>query len=192
MTTLVAIQGDGWSVMGCDSRLSDEHGRFQIAKTPKIVDNNGILIGGCGSSRASNVLHYGYMQPKPTIKEDLNTYMTQKFIPAMRKNFVDAGIDMKEDGDVAQIDGGFIISVKGQVFSVSEDYSWDTDVRNVYVMGSGGDVALGALAALGVEKVNTIKEAERMIRKAISIAIQYDNMCSQPIHIFTQHGNKEK
>jgi ATP-dependent protease HslVU (ClpYQ) peptidase subunit len=118
--------------------------------------------------------------------------MTQKFIPAMRKNFVDAGIDMKEDGDVAQIDGGFIISVKGQIFSVSEDYSWDTDVRNVYVMGSGGDVALGALAALGVEKVNTIKEAERMIRKAISIAIQYDNMCSQPIHIFTQHGNKEK
>ena len=192
MTTLVAIQGDGWSVMGCDSRLSDEHGRFQIAKTPKIVDNNGVLIGGCGSSRASNVLHYGYVQPKPTIKEDLNTYMTQKFIPAMRKNFVDAGIDMKEDGDVAQIDGGFIISVKGQVFSVSEDYSWDTDVRNVYVMGSGGDVALGALAALGVEKVNTIKEAERMIRKAISIAIQYDNMCSQPIHIFTQHGSKEK
>jgi ATP-dependent protease HslVU (ClpYQ) peptidase subunit len=192
MTTLVAIQGDGWSVMGCDSRLSDEHGRFQIAKTPKIVENNSILIGGCGSSRASNVLHYGYVQPKPTLKEDLSTYMTQKFIPAMRKNFIDAGIDMKEDGDVAQIDGGFIISVKGQVFSVSEDYSWDTDVRNVYVMGSGGDVALGALAALGVEKVNTIKEAERMIRKAISIAIQYDNMCSQPIHIFTQHGNKEK
>jgi ATP-dependent protease HslVU (ClpYQ) peptidase subunit len=192
MTTLVAIQGDGWSVMGCDSRLSDEHGRFQIAKTPKIVENNSILIGGCGSSRASNVLHYGYVQPKPTLKEDLSAYMTQKFIPAMRKNFIDAGIDMKEDGDVAQIDGGFIISVKGQVFSVSEDYSWDTDVRNVYVMGSGGDVALGALAALGVEKVKTIKEAERMIRKAISIAIQYDNMCSQPIHIFTQHGNKEK
>jgi ATP-dependent protease HslVU (ClpYQ) peptidase subunit len=192
MTTLVAIQGDGWSVMGCDSRLSDEDGRFQIAKTPKIVENNSILIGGCGSSRASNVLHYGYVQPKPSLREDLNVYMTQKFIPAMRRNFVDAGIDMKEDGDVAQIDGGFIISVKGQVFSVSEDYSWDTDIRNVYVMGSGGDVALGALAALGVEKVKTIKEAERMIRKAISIAIQYDNMCSQPIHIFTQHGNKEK
>ena len=24
MTTLVAIQGDGWSVLGCDSRSSDE------------------------------------------------------------------------------------------------------------------------------------------------------------------------
>ena len=186
MTTLVAIQGDGWSVLGCDSRLSDEDGRFQIAKTPKIVENNGVLIAGCGSSRASNVLHYGYVQPKPTNKEDLSIYMTQKFIPAMRKSFVDAGIDMKEDGDVAQIDGGFLISVKGQVFSVSEDYSWDTDVRNVYVMGSGGDVSLCALAALGVEKVKTINQAEIMVRKAIAIAIQYDNMCSEPIYIFKQ------
>jgi ATP-dependent protease HslVU (ClpYQ) peptidase subunit len=188
MTTLVAIQGDGWSVLGCDSRLSDEHGRFQIAKTPKIVENNTVLIAGCGSSRASNVLHYGYVQPKPTIKEDLNTYMTTKFIPQMRKNFISAGIDMKEDGDVAQIDGGFLVSVKGQVFSVSEDYSWDTDIRNVYVMGSGGDVALGALAALGVEKIKTINQADTMIRKAIAIAIKYDNMCSEPIYTFKQYA----
>ena len=186
MTTLVAIQGDGWSVLGCDSRISDEDGRFQISKTPKIVDNNGILIASCGSSRTANVLHYGYVQPKPLSKENLNSFVSGKFIPAMRKNFVDAGIDMKEDGEVAQIDGGFLISVKGQVFSVSEDYSWDTDVRNVYVMGSGGDVALGALAALGVEKIKTINQAETMVRKAIAIAIQYDNMCSEPIHIFTQ------
>lgn len=186
MTTLVAIQGDGWSVMGCDSRLSDDHGRFQVSKTPKIVDNNGILIAGCGSSRTSNVLHYGYVQPKPTIKEDLDVFMSTKFIPRMRKEFIDAGIDMKEDGDIAQNEGGFLVSIKGQVYSVSDDYSWDTDIRNVYVMGSGGDVALGALAALGVEKVKTIKEAERIIRKAIAIAIQYDNMCSEPIHIFTQ------
>jgi ATP-dependent protease HslVU (ClpYQ) peptidase subunit len=112
--------------------------------------------------------------------------MTQKFIPGMRKNFVDAGIDMKEDGDVAQNEGGFLVSIKGQVFSVSDDYSWDTDVRNVYVMGSGGDVALGALAAMGVEKVKTVNQAETMIRKAIAIAIKYDNMCSEPIHTFKQ------
>jgi hypothetical protein len=37
-----------------------------------------------------------------------------------------------------------------------------------------------------VEKVTTIKQAETMVRKAIAIAIQYDNMCSEPIHIFTQ------
>ena len=188
MTTLVAIQGDGWSVLGCDSRISDDDGRFQVSKTPKIVENNGILIAGCGSSRASNILHYGYVQPKPTLKEDLDKFMSQKFIPAMRKNFIDAGIDMKEDGDIATNEGGFLISVKGQIYSVQDDYSWDTDIRNVYVMGSGGDVALGALAALGVSKVKTVAQAESMVRKAIAYAIEYDMYCSEPIHTFTQYS----
>jgi ATP-dependent protease HslVU (ClpYQ) peptidase subunit len=53
-------------------------------------------------------------------------------------------------------------------------------------MGSGGDVALGALAALGVEKIKTVNQAETIIRKAIAIAIQYDNMCSEPIYTFKQ------
>ena len=104
----------------------------------------------------------------------------------MRKEFTDAGIDMKEDGEVASNEGGFLISIKGQIYSISDDYGWDTDVRNVYVMGSGGDIALGALAALGVSKVKTVSQAEVMIKKAISIAIEYDMYCSEPIHIFTQ------
>lgn len=188
MTTLVAIQGDGWSVLGCDSRISDDNGRFAVSKTPKIVENNGILIAGCGSSRASNVLHYGYVQPKPTSTQDLDKFMSQKFIPEMRKNFIDAGIDMKEDGDIATNEGGFLISLKGQIYAIQDDYSWDTDVRNLYVMGSGGDVALGALAALGVSKVKTPAQAETIIRKAIAIAIEYDMYCSEPIHTFIQYS----
>lgn len=186
MTTLVAIQGNGWSVLGCDSRISDEDGRFAVSKDPKIVDNNGILIASCGSSRTANILHYGYVQPKPLAKETLNSFVTTKFIPEMRKHFVEAGIDMKEDGEVAENDGGVLISVKGEIYAIQSDYSWDTDIRGVYVMGSGGDIALGVLAALGASKVKTMAQAETMIRKAIAIAIEYDMYCSEPIHIFTQ------
>lgn len=188
MTTLVAIQGDGWTVLGCDSRTSDENGRFAINKAPKIVDNNGILIAGCGSLRASNVLHFGYAQPKPTATENLDKFMTQKFIPQMRKHFTEGGIDIKKDDDVAQNEGGFLVSVKGQIYQVEEDYSWDTNIRGVYTMGSGGDVALGALAALGVQKVKTPEQAEKIIRKAIAIAIDYDMYCSEPIHTFKQYA----
>jgi ATP-dependent protease HslVU (ClpYQ) peptidase subunit len=186
MTTLVAVQGDGWTVLGCDSRISDEDGRFAVSKDPKIVDNNGILIASCGSSRTANILHYGYVQPKPLAKENLNNFVTSKFIPAMRKNFIDAGIDMKEDGEVAENDGGILISVRGELYAVQSDYSWDTDIRGVYAMGSGGDIALGALAALGISKITTLEQAKRIVRKAIAIAIEYDMYCSEPIHIFTQ------
>ena len=93
---------------------------------------------------------------------------------------------MKEDGEVAENDGGILVSIKSEIYAIQNDYSWDTDIRNVYVMGSGGDIALGALAALGVSRVKTMQQAERMIRKAINIAIEYDMYCSKPIHIFTQ------
>ena len=110
----------------------------------------------------------------------------------MRKAFVDAGIDMKEDGEVAENDGGVLISVKGEIYAIQNDYSWDTDIRNVYVMGSGGDIALGAMAALGVSKVKTAAQAENIIRKAIATAIEYDMYCSEPIHIFTQFKQETK
>lgn len=186
MTTLVAIQGDGWTVLGCDSRLSDENGRYAIAKEQKIVDNNGILIAGSGSTRAINILHYGYTQPKPTAGENLDKFMTQKFIPAMRKNFSEGGIDMKGDENVSKNEGGFLISVKAQIYAVQDDYSWDTDTRNVYVMGSGGDVALGAMAEMGIQKVKTPEQAEKLIRKAIGHAIDYDMYSAGPVHIFKQ------
>ncbi len=55
MTTLAAIQGDGWAVIGCDSRSSDESGRPMNLATHKIIENNGILIAGSGASRGSNL-----------------------------------------------------------------------------------------------------------------------------------------
>ncbi len=43
MTTLAAIQGNGWAVIGCDSRSSDESGRPIDMATHKIIENNGIF-----------------------------------------------------------------------------------------------------------------------------------------------------
>ena len=91
MTTLAAIQGDGWSVIGCDSRSSDDSGRPIDMATPKIVENNGILIAGSGAGRGSNLLQYGWKAPRPGAGENLDLFVTKKFIPAMRKLFIDAG-----------------------------------------------------------------------------------------------------
>ena len=70
MTTLVAIQGDGWSVIGCDSRSSDESGRYLEMATHKVVENNGILIAGSGAGRGSNILQFGWRAPKPKPGQD--------------------------------------------------------------------------------------------------------------------------
>jgi len=181
VTTLAAIQGNGWSVIGCDSRSSDDNGRPVNMVTNKIIDNNGILIAGSGSGRGSNILQFGWKAPKPSMGQDLDIFITQSFIPQMRKAFIDAGYDMKEDGDAAEHDSAFIISVKGVIHPIFEDYSWDRDSNNIYYSGSGGDVALGAMQALGIEDAKGPEDAERIIRKAIEIASEWDIFTNGPI-----------
>lgn len=174
MTTLAAIQGDGWSVIGCDSRSTMESGRMLNMSTEKIVENNGILIAGAGSGRGSNLLQYGWKAPKPRVSDDLDVWMTKTFIPQMRALFISAGYDMKDEGDAATHDSEFIISVQGVLYPIYEDYSWDREDRNIYVSGSGGDVALGVLEALNYHRINTSKAAEKALRRAVEIAIKHD------------------
>lgn len=181
MTTLVAIQGDGWSVLGCDSRSSDESGRPIDMATHKIIENNGILIAGSGAGRGSNIMQFGWKAPKPTAGANLDLWVTQTFIPAMRKAFIDAGYDMKEDGEAAEHDSSFLISVKGIIYPIFEDYSWDRDIRGIYYSGSGGDIALGALEAQGVQRLTKPESVEKAVRKAIEVAAQWDIYTAAPI-----------
>lgn len=185
MTTLAAIQGNGWCVIGCDSRATEDSGRYITMATQKVVENGPYLIAGAGASRGSNILQFGWTPPKPPNNSDnLDSFMTKKFIPEMRRAFIEAGYDMKEDGESAAHDSMFLVAVRGVIYPIFEDYSWDRDVSNVYYGGSGGSVALGALEALGLAK--SLKQAEENIRKAIAAAIKWDVYSAGPIIIKSQ------
>jgi ATP-dependent protease HslVU (ClpYQ) peptidase subunit len=174
MTTLIAVQGEGWSVIGCDSRASDEDGRYMELATPKVVENNGILFAVSGASRGGNIAQFGWKPPKPRSNEDLDIFVTQRFIPALREAFIKAGYDAKDDGDAAAHDSNLIVSIRGVLYPIFEDYSWDREERNVYFAGSGGDVALGALEALDYKKAKTPPQAEKIVRRAVEIACMHD------------------
>lgn len=186
MTTLAAIQGNGWAVVGCDSRSSGEDGRPIGMVTPKIVENNGILIAGSGSGRGSNIMQFGWKAPKPTAQQSLDVFMTTTFIPQMRKTFIDAGYDMKEDGDAAAHDSQFLIVVRGVIYPIFEDYSWDRDSSGLYYSGSGGSLALGAMEVLGARDAENPKQATQIIECAIEVACSWDIYSAPPIITKTQ------
>lgn len=190
MTTLAAYQGDGWAVIGCDSRATDESGNIMNLATPKIVENSGYLIAVAGSSRGGNILQFGWTPPKPPMSDNteaLDKFITRKFIPEMRKAFIEAGFDMKDDGDVAMTDSVFLIVVKGVVYWINEDYSWDRDIRGIYHQGSGGIIAAAAMTALGIEKCKEADKAEKIVYKAVEVATQWDVYSYGPIIVRTQH-----
>lgn len=188
MTTLVGVQGDGWAVLGCDSRATLEDGRILEIGSSKIIENNNILIAGAGAGRGSNILHFGWDAPRPPAKVNLDEWMTRVFIPAMRQAFIDAGYDAKAEDAAAEHDSEFLICVRGVLYHVFEDYGWDRDVRGLYASGTGADLALGVLDYANVINAKTAETAVRKVKAAVNTAIKYDANSGGSVLTFIQHA----
>lgn len=192
MTTIAAIQGDGWVVMGADTQATYHDYRTIYMKDDKVIDNNGILIAGCGIGRGMNLLQKGWKAPKPAANrtpEQLDRWMVNTFIPGMRHLFVEGGYDMKDDGDYAQFENVFIVAVQGQVYIVDEDYSVDRCARNYFTSGSGGDFAQGSLYSSwkSGKKIFTDKEAAiKAMTIAIDAAKDFDSNSGGDTRIYVQ------
>jgi ATP-dependent protease HslVU (ClpYQ) peptidase subunit len=191
MTTIAAIQGDGWVVMGADSQGTYNEYRNVYMKDHKVVDNNGVLIAGCGIGRGMNLLQRGWKAPKPSrilTPEQLDTWMIKTFIPKMRKVFIDGGYDMKDDGDYAQFENVFLVAVQGTLYIIDEDYSLDRDARNYFATGSGGDFAQGALYAAGMKIFKDLELAKKAMTAAVDAAKEFDTNSGGETRIYVQEG----
>lgn len=195
MTTIAAIQGDGWVVMGADTQSSVAWSRIIKMAGDKVYSNNGILIAGCGMGRGLDLLHKAWTAPKPPKKlsvDKLDIWMAKTFIPSMRKLFIDAGYDMKDDGDYAQHESNFIIAVQGVVYYIDDDYSFDRDIRGYVTSGSGGDFAQGALYAAyqekGEELFSDIEVAKNAMEIAVDAAKEFDTFSGGDTKIYIQHA----
>jgi len=191
MTTIAAIQGTSWVVMGADTQSTHDDYRRVKMSDDKVINNNGILIAGCGSGRGMNLLQYVFKAPKPQpsrTAEQLDKWISNIFIPEMRQTFMDHGYDMKDDGDYAQHDGVFLISVQGVLYIIDDDYSWDRDSRNYITSGSGGDFAQGSLFSAGPKIFTNLTEAKKAMKNAIDAAKEFDIYSGGETRIYVQQA----
>ena len=173
MTTLAAIQGDGWAVVAADSQSSDGDGFAINIPSGKMFKNNELIIAGAGQVRGINLLEHGWEAPAVKLK-NIDRYVTSILIPSMRKCFNMADYEYKRDGEAVENDNVWIVSIQGQIYRIESDYSWERNSSNLYVAGSGERFALGALEAMNAGSVETPTQAKNFLRKAIRIAAKYD------------------
>lgn len=199
MTTIVAIQGDGFALICSDSRISDVDGDGYASQvstlregTSKVASNGKYLLGAAGDLRAINLLHHAFVPPPvPTgIKgKKLDQFFTVKFIPALRECFEQHGYatpDKDEKRHMAEHESIVIAAISGNIYIVDGDYSWLSDTSGVYALGSGSSYALGALTALLPKAPLTVQVAKKIALKAMSIAARFDAHTGAPFHTFVQ------
>lgn len=172
MTTIVGIQGDGWSVMAADSQITDDTSIIISPETPKIIKFKNITIGLRGDARPGDIIAYNWTPPK--ISGDLQSWVVAKMIPSMIKAFEKFDYDWKDK----EADFNFLVSVKGYLFDIGSDMSISRSQYNMYATGSGKDLALGYMAGQTWE---TPEEAEQIASEAVAVAAIFDIHTSEPI-----------
>ena len=186
MTTLAAIQGNTWVVVGYDSQVSEDGGRTYILPTEagKIARNGDYLIGAAGDLRAINLITHNFTPPAPppgAVGAELDHFMATKFIPSLRRCFETGGYG-KDNVHESQL----LVVVNGTAYELGENFDMIRDKRGIYALGSGSGYALGAMHALD-EGRRTVKTAREMVEQALLISASLDSGTSEPRMIKTQH-----
>ena len=174
MTTIAAIEGPDWVIIAADSQSSSDDGFSINIPNGKVFKNGEIVFAMAGSVRGINILEHDFAPPAVSSK-DIDKYVTRQLIPSIRRTFLEAGYEFNKTDSAVENDNIIIIAVKGKVYCINEDYSWERNADNLYVAGSGEKFALGAMSALaGGTLIDDSVKARKIVTKAIQIASRYD------------------
>lgn len=192
MTTILAVQGDGWAVIGSDTQWSTDNGRVGKSTQPKVISSGKYLVGVAGYTRGANIIQHSFTPPAAPPKaqgQKLNKFFVGQFVPAYKAILESHGIGLPQyDNEVATTTIECLVVVNGTIFQIDDDYGTDMDANRLYAIGSGSDYGLGALQALTDKKKITIPLARRAILKALSISAKFDSATGAPFHVFTQEA----
>lgn len=199
MTTILAVQGESFAVIGTDSRISslDESGNaFQVTTlstgSAKVGENGHYLIGVAGDVRAINIVQHAFTPPNPPLKtlgRALDAFMTKSFVPALRNTFEQQGYAVPEretSQHIAEQGSQILVAIHGSIYVIESDYGWTSDRTGIYAIGTGSSYALGALSVLMGKRQYTVAQAKNNIVKALTIASRFDPHTGEPFQTFVQ------
>jgi ATP-dependent protease HslVU (ClpYQ) peptidase subunit len=186
MTAIVGIQGKGWAVIAADSMTTYDDKPYYTKSIEKVVRKGDYVFAFSGDAIAGNIANFLWTPPKFIKTIPIDVFMQTKVLPSLREVMKDNGYTTEPTDKDAGFDA--LICLNGTIYEVDQDYLWSRDDRGLYAVGSGGSLALGALAT-GFNK-NSMKAAEFAARRAIKISADYNIGVGGDVKVITQKGNE--
>jgi ATP-dependent protease HslVU (ClpYQ) peptidase subunit len=161
MTAIVGLTHNGGVYIGGDSAGVSGLSLMVRADT-KVFHNGPYLFGFTTSFRMGQLIHHAFVPPKP--KGTLERFMPTTFVDALRGCLKEGGWARK---DSEREEGGtFLVGVRGRLFMVHEDYQVGQAADGYAAVGSGDQIALGALYATAETGLSPRKRITLALRAA--------------------------
>lgn len=192
MTTILAIQGDGFAAIGSDSQWTDDYGRVGKMNQSKVVSVGRYLVGIAGDTRGANIIQHMFTPPALPLKlsgNKLTKFVVSNFVPAYKEILEAHGIGRPQyDNEPARTSIETLVVANGVIYQIDEDYGTEMDSNRLYAVGSGAHYGLGALQVLTEKKKLNALTCKQTLLKALAVSARFDQGTGAPFHVFTQGG----
>lgn len=146
MTCIVGFAADGKVYMGADS-AGVSGLELESRADEKVFTLGPYLIGFAGSFRLGQLLHYAFEPPEQPDDMPTDLFMVTKFVGQVRKCLREGG-QAKVTNEQEDAGGSFIVGYRGGLYVIHSDYQVARPRNQWAAVGSGAQVAQGALWAL--------------------------------------------
>lgn len=182
MTCIVGVKHEDTMYVGADSAGSDDDGAIRTRADEKVFvsDDEQMIIGFAGSFRVGQLVRYALAIPEQSIRKDDMSYMVTDFVDAIRSTLKDKGALTVIDDTSEQHDSELIVGYHGDLYIIDSDYQISKHVEEYAAVGSGAQVALGALYATKNNK--DVLPQDRLLI-ALSAAAEYTSTVRGPFII---------
>src|SRR5258706_6693742 len=138
MTCIAAIECKGRVWIGGDSAGTASNMHQRIRKDKKVFLKGDFIIGFCGSFRMGDLLKHALKLPETQKGKDDVSFIVNEFVNALKHCLNQA--DEKHEPYI-------LVGYHGKLFNIAGDYQVGRPQPGFDAVGSGADVAIGALHA---------------------------------------------
>jgi len=153
MTCIIGLESKGKVFIGGDSAGTSSNMLQRSRNDKKVFVRDGFIFGFCGSFRMGQLIQHRLVIPKFK-GGNLSTYMVNEFVDSVRSC-------LKEDN----LQPDILVGHAGKLFGIHGDYQVAEAREGFDAMGSGADLAMGAMHSNG-----SIKNAEARIKQALEVS----------------------
>ena len=178
MTCVIGLVHNGDTYLGADSASVSEQDVL-IRSDKKVFRKGPLLIGFTSSFRMGQLLRYSLAIRKQKVTDDFR-YMATDFVDALRTCFKAGGYATTADN--AEVGGVFIVGYKGKLYQMDSDYQVVTIEDDFIAVGSGSQIAYGALYA-----DRSDKNPRQRVLTALKAAERYNIGVRGPFTIIKSH-----
>ena len=183
----IILVADTAGTDNCDNQLT--------RVDPKLFSRDDFMFAVAGSFRLRDVLMYDFDIPKKSKNVSIDKYMRTKFINALRNTCIDKGLIKKnDDTNEEELVGEFLVCYKDKIYKIESDLQVGESVDNFYIIGSGEQLAIGALAILEkrTPQVFNVENIKNTLFDILSVASKYKSSVRGPYITINNFGEENE